>query len=121
MLDSESEQDEDTEEGSNKSEESDTDTDIQEESTGHVCLPGSVLSSYLTDPIANPAARALYSGTGPVLESPRPRAADFVKPTGREKRQSSTSTFIAIVNDMTNVFEDRDCCAVSWNFIEENS
>ncbi|PAV77013.1 hypothetical protein WR25_00130 [Diploscapter pachys] len=120
MLDSENEQDEDTEEGSNNSEESDTDTDIQEESTGHVCLPGSVLSSYLTDPIANPAARALYSGTGTVLESPRPRAADFVKPAGREKRQSSTSTFIAIVNDMTNVFEDRDCCAVSRNFVENS-
>uniref|UniRef100_A0A1I7X8R7 Non-specific serine/threonine protein kinase n=1 Tax=Heterorhabditis bacteriophora TaxID=37862 RepID=A0A1I7X8R7_HETBA len=83
-------------------------------------LPGSVMAAYLSDPIVHPAARNLYVGE---YSSPRPRAADYVdtlrsqyKTDGAERVKApcggypSTSTFIAMVNDMAGLFEDRGCC-----------
>ncbi|CAD6186231.1 unnamed protein product [Caenorhabditis auriculariae] len=82
-------------------------TTSDEEGTTPYAIPGSVMATYLADPVANPAAKAF-------VESPRPRAADFVYP-GHDKYSklgsvpySSTSAFIQLVHDISN-FSECDC------------
>ncbi|KAF1770188.1 hypothetical protein GCK72_002006 [Caenorhabditis remanei] len=83
---------------------SDTDNTI-------VVMPGSVLSSYLSDPLTNPSASYLF-------ESPRPRAADFVYPgqdrysrLGSVPAYSSTTAFIQLLNDISEQHPDLCECA----------
>lgn len=90
------------------SDQSDTDNTI-------VVMPGSVLSSYLSDPLTNPSASYLF-------ESPRPRAADFVYPgqdryskLGSVPAYSSTTAFIQLLNDISETHPDLCECAVSRN------
>ncbi|ETN85522.1 death domain protein [Necator americanus] len=97
----------------------------------HGVLPGSVMAAYLTDPVANPAAQALYTMNAArahsiytnEFDSPRPRAADQV-PTLRqpphlvdEKSRScnysstpSTSNFISLVTDFEATLAHPSCC-----------
>ena len=90
---------------------SDTDNTI-------VVMPGSVLSSYLSDPLTNPSASYLF-------ESPRPRAADFVYPgqdrysrLGSVPAYSSTTAFIQLLNDISEQHPDLCECAVRHGKIE---
>lgn len=82
---------------------SDTDNTI-------IMVPGSVLSSYLSDPITNPSATYLF-------ESPRPRAADFVyldkySRLGSVPAYSSTTTFIQLLNEISEQEPDECQCSV---------
>ncbi|EGT55865.1 CBN-DAPK-1 protein [Caenorhabditis brenneri] len=99
--------------------EEDPDEDEEEENLSDtdntiVIVNGSVLGSYLTDPITNPSASYLF-------ESPRPRAADFVYP-GQDRYSklgsvpaysffSTTTAFIQLLNDISDTHPDLCECA----------
>ena len=73
---------------------------------------GSILASYLADPVVHPAARSLYLNE---YGSPRPRAADFVhnirhspmRDLSRDHQTPATNTFLDVVNGLSEVYE---CC-----------
>lgn len=88
-----------------------------------VILQGSVLASYLSDPVVHPAARSLFLNE---YGSPRPRAADFVCTTRhspmrdlpKDHQTPSTDTFLDVVAGLSEVYE---CCPVVRVSIFRNS